>query len=131
LGGEEYTVNHSSVLRRLLSLITALLLLAFAWLSVSDGLRNLRQARTLGQHAETLIRFACGLLSVAVVVTRFRWGFVSRPVRIAWAATLAAAVGLSALVWGPPMVHIAVINAVVALLVGWALIWALGPALAA
>jgi hypothetical protein len=121
-------MNLGSILRRLLSLVAALLLLAFAWWTVSDGLRNLRQATTLGQHAETLIRFGCGLLSVAVVVTRVRWGFVSRPVRIAWAATLAAAVGLSALVWGPPMVHVALINAVVALLVAWALVWALGPA---
>jgi hypothetical protein len=124
-------VKLGSVLRRLLSLVAALLLLALAWGMVSDGLRNLRQATTLGQHAETLMRFVCGLLSVAVVVTRYRWGFISRPVRIAWAATLAAVVGLSALVWSPPMAHIALLNAVVALLVAWALLWALGPALAA
>ena len=119
-----------SVILGLLCGCAALLLLAFAWWAGKDGLRNLRQARTIGQQLETGIRLACGLLSIAVVATRFRWRRVSRPVRIAWVVTLATAVGLSALVWGPPMPLIAVLNAGVALLLAWAVIWALGPALA-
>jgi hypothetical protein len=124
-------MNLNSVARRLLCGCAALLLLALAWWAVSDGLRNLHQVRTIGQQLETVIRLACGLLSMAVVVTRFRWRPVSRPVRIAWVVALATAVGLSALVWGPPMPHIAVLNVGVALLVAWAILWALGPALAA
>jgi hypothetical protein len=122
-------MKPNSVVRRILCLCAALLLLALAWWAESDGLRNLHQARTVGQHVEAAIRLPCGLLTVAVVVTRFRWGSSSRPVRIAWAATLAGSVGLSALVWGPPMLRVAVLNVGVALLVAWGLLWALGAAL--
>jgi hypothetical protein len=105
----------------------ALFLLVLAWLAVSNGLHDLRNAGTFGQHAEAVLQLASGLLSVAVVGTRIRWSSVSRPVRIAWVVALSATVGLSALVWGPPMPHIALLNVGVALLVAWALLWALGP----
>jgi hypothetical protein len=131
LGREEHSVNFGSVVRRLLCVCAALLLLALAWWTISGGLRDVPQARTIGQQVETAIRLACGLLSVAVVVTRFRWRPLGRPVRIAWVVTLAATVGLSALVWGPPFPLVALLFVVVALLVAWAIIWALGPALAA
>jgi hypothetical protein len=102
-----------------------------AWWTISGGLRNLTQARSIGQQVETAIQLACGLLGIAAVVTRFRWRPLGRPVRIAWVVTLAATGGLSALVWGPPFPLIALLFVVVALLVAWALIWALGPGLAA
>jgi hypothetical protein len=124
-------VNHGSVGRRLLCGAAALLILALAWWTLSGGLRNLAQARSLGQQVETAIQLACGLLGIATVVTRFWWRFLSWPVRIAWVVTLAATAGLSALVWGPPFALIALLFAVVALLVAWAMIWALGPAVAA
>ena len=124
-------MNHSSGLRRLLSFCAALLLLAMAWWTVTGGLRDVPQSRTLGQQIETVIRLSCGLLSIATVVTRFRWRAAARGVRIAWAATLAAFVGLTALVWGAPQPHIALLFVVVALLVAWAITWALGRALAA
>ena len=124
-------MNHISVVRRLLSACAVLALLGLAWWMVSGGLRNLAQARTIGQRVETAVQFACGFLSVATVVTRFRWHRFGRPVRVAWAIALAAMVGLSALVWGPPMLHIALLFVAVALLLAWAIIWALGPAPAA
>ena len=124
-------MNHGSVLRRLLSMCAALLLLGLGLWTISGGLRDVSQAATIGQQAETAVRLACGLLSIAVVVTRLRWRPWARPVRIAWVVTLAATVGLSALVWGPPQPHIALLFVVVALLAAGALLWALGPALAA
>jgi hypothetical protein len=124
-------LNTSSVVRRLLSVCATLLLLGLGWWTVSGGLRNLHQARTIGQQVETAIQLACGMLCFTAVVTRFHWRTLSRPVRIAWAVTLVAWVGLSALVWGPPQPHIALLFAVVALLVAWGILWALGPALAA
>lgn len=124
-------MNDRSVARHVLSGCAALLLLALGWWTLSGALRDLSQAATLGQQVETVIRFACGLLSIAVVVTRFRWHRLGRPVRVAWAVTLAATAGVSALVWGPPMLHIALLFVAVALLVAWVILWALGPALAA
>jgi len=124
-------LNYRLVARRALSVCAALLLLALGWWTLAGGVRNLRQARNIGQQAETGIQLACGLLCVAVVVTRYRWRAWFRPARITWVVTLAAFVGLSALVWGPPQPLIALLFAVVALLVAWALLWALGPALAA
>jgi hypothetical protein len=122
-------MNHGSVVRRLLCVCATLLLLGLGWWTLTGGLRNLHQARTIGQQVETVIQLACGLLCIAAVVTRFRWRPLFRPVRFAWLATLAVWVALSALVWGPPMLHIALLFAVVALLVAGAILWALGPAL--
>jgi hypothetical protein len=124
-------LNTRLVVRRLLCVCASLLLLGLGWWTGSGGLRNLHQARNIGQQVETAVQLACGLLCFAVVVTRFRWRPLFRPVRIAWLVTLAAFVALSALVWGPPMLHIALLFAAVALLLAWAILWALGPALAA
>jgi hypothetical protein len=121
-------MNLGSVVRRVLCACAAPLLLVLGWWAFAGGLRNLHQAGNIGQQVETAIQLACGLLCVAVVVTRFRWRHLFRPVGIAWAATLMAWVCLSALVWGPPQPHIALLFAVVALLVAWAILWALGPA---
>jgi len=121
-------IGSLSALRRLLSAGAALLLLALAWWAIKGAVNDALQSRNAGQVAETVIRFACGLLSVAAVVTRIRSRALARPVRIAWAATLAASAGVSALVWGPPMLHVALLFAVVALLLAWAVLWALGPA---
>ncbi len=123
----EHVVSHGSVLRRLLRVAAVMLLLALAAWTTWGGLRNLRQARSAGQQAETAIQLACGLLGFMVVVTRFRWRALGRPVRIAWVVTLAGFVGLSALVWGPPFPAVALLFVVVALLVAWGMIWALGP----
>jgi hypothetical protein len=123
-------VNYGSVVRRLLCACAVVLLLGLAWWTVSGGLRDLPRARTTGQQVETVIRLACGLLSVGVVVTRFWWRHLGRRVRIAWVATWAATAGVSALVWGPPMPHIALLFVAVALLLGWGIIRALGPGLA-
>jgi hypothetical protein len=120
-----------SVVRGLLCGCAALLLLGLSWWAITDGLRNLHQARTTGQVTETAIRLACGLLSIAVVVTRFRWRALARSVRIAWVVTLVLWVGLSPLVWGPPMPQVALLFGVVALVVASAIVWALGPAPAA
>ncbi len=124
-------MSQVSVVRRLLCVVAVLLLLALAWWTTAGGLRNLTHTSTVGQWVETAVQLACGLLGVALVVTRFWWRPLARPVRLAWVISLAAFVGLSALVWGPPQVHIALLFVVVALLLAWALIWALGPALAA
>ena len=124
-------MNQDSVVRRPLCVAAALLLLALAWWTISGGLRNLAQARSLGQHVETAIQLACGLLGIATVVTRFRWRSLGRAVRIAWVLTLAATLGLSALVWGPPFPLIALLFVALALLGAWLILWALGPGLAA
>ncbi len=108
-----------------------MLLLALAWWTMAGGLRNVAHANSLGQRVETAIQLVCGLLGIAVVVTRFWRRRLARPVRVAWVVTLAAWVHLSARVWGPPQPLVAVLFTVIALLVAWALIWALGPALAA
>ena len=120
-------MNHRRVVRRLLCALTALLLLALAWWTISGGLRNLRQARSIGQQVETAIQLASGLLAIAVVVTRFRWGPLGRPLRIAWSVSLAGWTGLAALVWGPPFPLVALLFVALALLVAWGIVSALGP----
>lgn len=123
-------MSGNAVMRRLLCVVASLVLLALGGWTLMGGVRNLHQAVTVGQQVETVIQLACGLLCAAVVVTRFRWRPMHRPIRIAWALTLMTWVSLSALVWGPPMLHIALLFAIVALLLAWVILWALGPALA-
>ena len=121
-------MNVRSVGRRVTCGLAVVLLLALAWWVVSNGLRDLERESTVGQKLETVIQLACGVLSVGVALTRFRWRSASRSVRIGWMVTVAGTAGLSALVWGPPMPHIALLFVVVALLMAWAVVWALGPA---
>jgi len=124
-------VTFGSVVRRVLCYVAVVLVLGLCWWLVTGAVRNLHQSRNLWQYAESIVQLACGVLCPAVVVTRFRWRTLARPLRIAWAATLAATGGISALVWGPPQPHIAALFAAVGLLVAWVLLVALGPALAA
>ncbi len=124
-------MSQVSVVRRLLRVAAALLLLALAWWTIAGGLQNLTHARSIGQRVETAIQLASGLLGIALVVTRVWWRPLWRPVRLAWVVTLAGWVGLSALVWGPPQPHVALLFVVIALLVAGALAWALGPTRAA
>ena len=124
-------MTRHPVVRRLLCAVAALLLLALAWWTLSGAVHDVPQSRTVGQRAETVIRFACGLLCIAALVTRFRWRPLARLFRIAWAVTLAATAGVSALVWGPPQPLVALFFVVIALLLAGAIVWALGPARAA
>ena len=123
-------MNPRLVLRRVLCGGGALLLLALSWWTLSSGVRNVRQVMNLGQEVETTIQLVGGLLCLAVVVTRFWWRPAARPLRIAWMATQAVWVALSALVWGAPQPLIALLFAAVSLLLAWGLLWALGPAVA-
>lgn len=64
------------------------------------------------------------------MVTCFRWRRWSRPVFFAWTISLVSAASLSSLVWGPPMLLIALAFAVVALLFALAIRWLLRAGLA-
>jgi hypothetical protein len=96
-----------------------LVLLALAWGALDGGVRQIPRSLTLGQRAETGVQLIAGALTLLVVLTTFvgrRWQV---PVRAAWAAAVALAAGLSALVWGPPMPVIALLFAGGALLLAW------------
>jgi hypothetical protein len=111
--------------RRGLLTFTLLFLIWLAWQTLSGGFRQLARSRTIGQKVETLTQIECGLLSLLVVFTNFwgqRW---AQPVQSTWSISLAAAAGLSSLVWGPPMPLIGVLFTATALLVSRAVRWAL------
>jgi len=102
-----------------------LLLVRLAWEAIAGGLRQLPRSRTVGQKVETVVQLECGLLSLLTVVTCFRWRRWAQPVRTAWSISLAAAAGLSSLVWGPRMPRLGLLFAAIALLVARTIIWAL------
>ena len=85
------------------------------------ALEQLPRAQNLGQRVETAIQLACSLLSLLAVVTCFWWQPWALVARAGWAVSLAITTGLSALVWGPPMLGIALLFAAVALLLALAL----------
>jgi len=96
-----------------------------AWGALSGAVRQFARSATVGQEVETAVQFACGVLSVLVVLTCFWWRPWAPAVRAVWAVALAAAVGLSALVWGPPMPLIGLVFAGGGLAVALGVIWTL------
>jgi hypothetical protein len=123
-------MSHRPGFRRGLLVSAILFLVWLAWQALSGGFRQLPRSRTVGQKVETAAQLECGLLSLLVALTCFwrrRW---AQPMRILWSITLAAAAGLSALVWGPPMPLIGALFAATALLVARAIRSPLRAALA-
>jgi hypothetical protein len=75
--------------------------------------------------AETIVQIACGLLSLLIALTCFYLQKLRRPVRLAWLISLILTAGISSVVWGPPMLIVGVIFAVLSFLVARAIIWLL------
>ena len=111
------------VTRRIAVAGVTLLLLVLAWGALSGAVRQFSRSATVGQEVETAVQFACGVLSALVVLTCFWWRPWAPAVRAVWAVALAAAVGLSALVWGPPMPLIGLVFAGGGLAVALGVIW--------
>jgi hypothetical protein len=102
-----------------------LALAVLTWGAISGGLRQIPRSNTPGRQVETGVQLACGVLSLLAVVTCFRlrrWAF---PVRAAWAISLALTVGLSSVVWGPPLPIVGLVFAAGAFLVALVVICAL------
>ncbi len=118
------------VVRRILLACATLLLITVAWGTLSGGLHQIPQSRTLGQRVETTAQLACGLLSLLSVLTCFRWRRWGPPVLAAWAISLTTAAGLSSVGWGPPSLIIGLVFGAAALLVALAIIWLLRAGLA-
>ena len=119
------------VVRRGLLVGTILFLIWLAWQAISGGFGQVPRSRTVGQKVETLIQVESGTLSLLVVLTCFwqrRWAPLARTL---WGFSLAAAAGLSSLVWGPPMPLIGLLFVGIALLAARAIQWALRTALLA
>jgi len=122
-------LNHRPVVRHGLLAFSILFLVWLAWQALAGGFRQLSRSRTIGQKVETAVQIECGLLSLLVVITSFWRRDRAQLVRALWSASLAAAAGLSALVWGPPMLHVGMLFVALALLVSRAVSWALRTAL--
>jgi len=93
-----------------------LFLLWLAWRALSGAFRQIPRSRTLGQKVETVTQLECGLLSLLVVLTCFWWRAWAPSIRTTWGISLAAAAGLSSLVWGPPMPLVGVLFVALSLL---------------
>ena len=96
--------------------LATLVLLVVAWEALSGAVRQFPRSDTVGQKVETAVQLACGLLSLLSVLTTFVWRRSASRIHPAWAGSLAAAAGLSALVWGPPQPAVALSFAAGALL---------------
>lgn len=115
-GGLEGGLRFRPLVRRTQQAGATLFLLVLGWKALSGGVRQMPRARTPGQKVETLVQIVNGLLgflALAASIQPGRWG---APLRRAWGVTLAAAAGLSALVWGPPMPLVGALFAGLALL---------------
>ncbi|MGD0993686.1 MAG: hypothetical protein ABR998_14590 [Gemmatimonadales bacterium] len=116
--------------RRFLVGLATLVLLVVAWGALSGAVRQFPRSDTVAQKVETAVQLACGFLSLLGVLTTFVWRRSASRILPAWAGSLAAAAGLSALVWGPPQPAVALIFAAVALLIGLGVIRVLRKGLA-
>lgn len=104
---------------------TLVLLLLARW-TIAGGLRQLPRAPTFAQRAETGIQITYGLLSLLVIVTRFRWHRWGPAVGVAWLVSLAATAWFSSMAWGPPMPLVGAVFATGALLLAWGILRVLG-----
>ena len=111
--------------------LTTLVLLVVAWGALSGAVRQFPQSDTAGQKIETAVQLACGFLSLSSALTTFVWRRSASRILPAWAGSLAAAAGLSALVWGPPQPAVALGFAAAALLVALGIMRLLRAGLAA
>ncbi|MGA7161097.1 MAG: hypothetical protein WBZ48_08840 [Bacteroidota bacterium] len=71
---------------------------------------------------ETIVQFACGLLSLLTALTCFYWKRMRRPIRNAWTISLITSAGMSSFVWGPPMLTISALFTVITLLIALGII---------
>ncbi len=117
--------------RRSMLVVALLVLVGVAWLTIAGGVRQLPRSLTPGQKVETVVQLACGFLSLASVLTAFRWRRWGPAARAAWALSLAAAAGLSSLVWGPPSLPVGLVFAAGTLLLALGIIRLLRAGLAA
>jgi len=108
-----------------------LLLAAIAWGTLSGGLRQIPESRTLGQRVETGVQLACGVLSVLSLLTCFWWRRTRSATLTAWTVSLVTTAFLSSLVWGPPALLVGLGLAALTLLVARAIIWLLRTGLGA
>lgn len=120
-------MNADDVARRVSLTVAITFLGILAWGTIAGGIGQLPRVATRGQGIETGLQLACGVLSVLVVLTRFRGHAWSHAVRVAWIVSLAATAGLSALVWGPPQPAVALVFVAGALVLAWGALHALGP----
>ena len=113
-------------IRYFLLVCISLFLIWLSLESVAGGIDQFPRSSTAGQHAETLIQFLCGVLSLLTLFScywRHKW---VKPVRIAWAVSLTMVAGLFSLVWGPPLPLTALAFSATALLIALAILWVLG-----
>ena len=113
-------VNYRPFVRRDVLAGALLVLAAVAAAAFSGALQQLPRSQSVGQRIETAVQVACSLLSLLAGITCF-WGrrWAAR-VRSAWAVSLASTTGLSAVVWGPPMLVVALLFSAGPLLVALA-----------
>ena len=111
------------LVRHFLLACSTLFLGWLAWQALAGVFRQIPRSRTAGQKVETILQTACGALSLLAALTTFWQRRPARPVRIAWGFSLAAAAGLSPLVWGPPMPLVGALFAAIALIVVRAVFW--------
>jgi hypothetical protein len=92
-------------------------LLVLAWKAIAGALAQLPRARTRGQKLETALQLESGALSMLVAATALQRDSRVETLRWVWGGALAAAAGLSGLVWGPPMPLVGALFAAAGLLV--------------
>jgi hypothetical protein len=115
-------MNIRPVFRKIILLSAMILLLVIAWVSISGALSQMTRPQTTGQAVETVLQIVCGVLSILTVCTCFFWKKIRRPVRLAWRISLMATAGISSVVWGPPMLIVAVLFLAVSFLAAQAII---------
>jgi hypothetical protein len=115
-------MNISPITRRIILISTMLIIIVVAWISLKGGISQLPRSLTIGQKVETTVQIVFGLLCLLNAVTCFYWQKLRRLVRIAWTISLTTTVGMSSFVWGPPMLTLGVVFAIVAFMVALGII---------
>ena len=119
-------MSRGPVLRRIGLAIAVLVLLAFTWLGLSGGMRQIPPSTTTGQTIQSVFQMAYGVFAGLSVATVFGPGRLARLSRAGWVVTCGVAGGMASVVWGGGSPLLGVATGVVAGLFALGVVWLLG-----
>jgi hypothetical protein len=92
-----------------------------AWFASAGALDQWARISTRAQAIETCAQLALGVLSVGAAISPFLRLSSGHRIRVIWGVWFAGVAGFSGLIWGPPMPLVALLFAVSAAGLAWAL----------
>ena len=113
------------MLRRALTIIAVLLLLALTWLGISGGITQWSDTVSSSQRVQLATQVWYGAFALLTVVTAFKWPQWQKLAERGFLVGAVAAASLATMVWGEASLLAGVLSGIGALLVAGLIVWML------